>query len=135
MSNITNIFIQSFSLVRQVCHKYGVKNSTSNSSVSDLISLATKADKDQLVERVKLSQFFVSRPHKVLGCLINKVASSSIVKTFLKLEGFAVKDVASPHAYGNKLHPHVSLIISSPALFSSQFYLTFEFLNQIIFST
>ena len=95
------------SLVKEVCQKYGVTNSTSNSSVVDLISAATRADKDHLVERVKLSQFFVSRPHQVLGCLINKVASSSIVKTFLQLEGYAVKDVKSPHAYGNKLHPHV----------------------------
>ena len=62
---------------------------------------------DHLVERVKLSQFVLSRPHQVLGCLINKVASSSIVKSFLTLDGYAVKDVKSPHAYANRLHPKV----------------------------
>jgi len=92
-------------VVREVCEKYKVKNITSNSSVTDFINMSTHADRDHLVERVKLNQFFLSRPHQVLGCLINKVASSSIVKSFLALDGFAVKDVKSPHAYANRLHP------------------------------
>ena len=62
---------------------------------------------DHLVERVRLSQFVLSRPHQVLGCLVNKVASSSIVKSFLNLDGYVVKDVKSPHAYANRLHPKV----------------------------
>lgn len=90
-----------------VCRKYQVSNSTSNSSLADLISVVTNSDKDHLVERVKLSQFLVSRPHQVLGCLINKVASSSIVKTFLRLDGRLdpKKDIKSPHAYAKRLYP------------------------------
>ena len=86
-----------------------MKNSTSNSSLTDLISVATQSDKDHLVERLKLSQFFVSRPYQVLGCLINKVASSSIVKTFLSLDGHLdpKKDIKSPHAYAKRLYPKV----------------------------
>ena len=86
-----------------------MSNSTSNSSLADLISAATQSDKDHLVERVKLSQFFVSRPHQVLGCLINKVASSSIVRTFLSLDGRVdpKKEIKSPHAYAKRLHPKV----------------------------
>ena len=92
-----------------MCRKYQVSNSTSNSSLVDLISVVTQSDKDHLVERVKLSQFFVSRPHQVLGCLINKVASSSIVKTFLSLDGRLdpKKDIKSPHAYAKRLYPKV----------------------------
>ena len=95
--------------LESVCHKYQVSNSTSNSSLADLISVATQGDKDHLVERVKLSQFFVSRPHQVLGCLINKVASSSIVRTFLSLDGRLdlKKDIKSPHAYAKRLYPKV----------------------------
>ena len=65
------------------------------------------------VERTKLSQFFVSRPHQVLGCLINKVASSSIVKTFLQLDGHLdpSKHVKSPHAYAKRLYPKVKATI------------------------
>jgi len=92
-------------VVREVCHKYKVGNTTSNSSVTDFINMSTHADKNHLVERVKLNQFFLSRPQQVVGCLINKVASSSIVKSFLHLEGYVVKDVKSPHAYANRLHP------------------------------
>jgi len=90
-----------------VCEEYKVKNQTSDSSVKDLISQVTHADKDFLVERIKLSQFFVSRPYQVLGCLINKVASSSIVKTFLHLDGRLdpTKDIKSPHAYAKRLYP------------------------------
>merc|ERR1719397_594028 len=62
-------------------------------------------DKDHLVERTSLKQFFMSRPNQVIGCLVNKVASSSIVKTFLKLEGLVVKEMRSPHAYSSRLHP------------------------------
>eukprot|EP00090_Calanus_glacialis_P003538 TRINITY_DN12610_c0_g1_i1.p1 TRINITY_DN12610_c0_g1~~TRINITY_DN12610_c0_g1_i1.p1 ORF type:complete len:443 (-),score=137.58 TRINITY_DN12610_c0_g1_i1:210-1538(-) len=92
-------------VVMEVCQRYKVKNTTSNNSVTDFINMSTHADKAHLVERVKLSQFFLSRPEQVVGCLINKVASSSIVKSFLTLDGFAVKDVKSPHAYANRLHP------------------------------
>lgn len=107
-------FLILFTLRRRlesVCHKYKVSNSTSNSSLVDLISVATQGDKDHLVERVKLSQFFVSRPHQVLGCLINKVASSSIVRTFLSLQTDGrldlKKDIKSPHAYAKRLYPKV----------------------------
>ena len=95
-------------LVRAVCQQEGVANTTSNNSVTDFINQSTKADSVHLVERVRLSQFYLSRPHSLLGCLINKVASSSIVKTFLQLDGLAVKDVRSPHAYASRLHPKVS---------------------------
>ena len=95
-------------LVQTVCHQEGVANRTSNNSVTDFINRSTKADSVHLVERVRLSQFYLSRPHSLLGCLINKVASSSIVKTFLQLDGLAVKDVRSPHAYASRLHPKVS---------------------------
>jgi len=91
--------------VNDVCNEYKVKNFTSNSSLIDFINLNTKSDKDYLVERVSLNQFYISRPHQVSGCLINKVASSSIVKSFLALDGLAVKNVKSPHGYANRLHP------------------------------
>jgi len=88
-----------------VCREEGVGNLTSNSSVADLINKYTHMDKDHLVERTSLKQFFMSRPNQVIGCLVNKVASSSIVKTFLKLEGLVVKEMRSPHAYSSRLHP------------------------------
>jgi hypothetical protein len=111
-------------VVMEVCKRYKVMNTTSNNSVTDFINMSTHADKGishimnrritnhapysaHLVERVKLSQFYLSRPEQVVGCLINKVASSSIVKSFLTMDGFAVKDVKSPHAYANRLHPKV----------------------------
>ena len=48
--------------------------------------------------------------YPVLGCLINKVASSSIVKTFLHLDGRLdpTKDIKSPHAYAKRLYPKVN---------------------------
>ena len=103
------LIIFSFRLVEQVCDKYRVSNTTSTNSVTDFISENTQRDQHFLVERVKLNQFYASRPHQVLGCLINKVASSSIVKTFLKLDGRIPpnKDVKSPHAYAKKLYPKV----------------------------
>ena len=102
-----------FRRVEEICAKYDVRNVTSDSSIKDFISEKTRSDKNHLVERLKLSQFFVSRPHQVVGCLINKVASSSIVKTFLRLEGRIDpnKDVKSPHAYAKKLYPKVKLLL------------------------
>lgn len=102
-----------FRRVDDICKKYKVQNTTSDSSVADYINEVTRSDKHYLVERLKLSQFFVSRPHQVMGCLINKVASSSIVKTFLRLEGRIDpnKDVKSPHAYAKKLYPKVSPLL------------------------
>ena len=77
--------------------------------MADFISEVTRGDKNYLVERLKLSQFFASRQQQVVGCLINKVASSSIVKTFLQLEGRIDphKQIKSPHAYAKKLYPKV----------------------------
>jgi len=93
--------------VEDVCSQYQVNNQTSNNSLQDLISQVTNSDTHHLVERVKLNQFFVSRPYQVLGCLINKVASSSIVKTFLQLDGHLDpnKAIKSPHAYAKRLYP------------------------------
>jgi hypothetical protein len=43
-----------------------------------------------------------------MGCFVNKVASSSFVKTFLALEGMRVDKISSPHAYKSRLVPEVS---------------------------
>ena len=92
--------------VDRVCREREIVNTTSNSSLADMISLYTHGDTKHKVERTKLQQFFLSRPNQVscssfylllpfslmqmLGCLINKVASSSMVKTLLTLEGLKV---------------------------------------------
>ena len=61
----------------------------------------------RFVERIKRDQFLLARSSQLLGCFINKVASSSFVKTFLALEGMRVEKVTSPHAYRPRLVPEV----------------------------
>jgi hypothetical protein len=45
-----------------------------------------------------------------MGCLINKVASSSLVYAFLALKGIDSKKVASPHSRLHLILPKVKLI-------------------------
>jgi len=52
-----------------------------------------------------LNEFYLSRPHNTLACLVNKVASSSLVKTFLFLAGFDIRNIRSPHSYSARLNP------------------------------
>jgi hypothetical protein len=62
------------------------------------------------VERVERDQFLLSRSNQLMGCLINKVASSSMVKTYLSLQGMDVKKIDSPHAYRKRFVPEVNNI-------------------------
>jgi hypothetical protein len=55
------------------------------------------------IERTSRDKFLLSRSSQIIGCFINKVASSSFVKTFLALEGYKVDKISSPHAYRPRL--------------------------------
>ena len=60
------------------------------------------------VERVKNDQFLLSRSNQLMGCLINKVASSSMMRMYLTLQGLDNKKIESPHGYRLKFVPEVS---------------------------
>ena len=60
------------------------------------------------VERIKTDQFLLSRPNQLMGCLINKVASSSMMRMYLTLQGLDNKKIESPHGYRLKFVPEVS---------------------------
>ena len=60
----------------------------------------------------KLDQFYLQRKVKAMGCLINKVASSSVVRSFLDVDGYNLTYdplyLRSPHAFKVDLVPQVS---------------------------
>ena len=60
----------------------------------------------------KLDQFYLQRKVGAMGCLINKVASSSVVRSFLDLDGRNLTHdplyQRSPHAFKVDLVPTVS---------------------------
>ena len=58
-----------------------------------------------------LNNFILSTSNELMGCLINKVASSSLVFTFLSLKGVNTEAVASPHSRLHLILPKVSLAI------------------------
>ena len=60
------------------------------------------------VERLKTDQFLLSRANQLMGCLINKVASSSMMRMYLTLQGLDTKKIESPHGYRLKFVPEVS---------------------------
>ncbi|XP_043243058.1 carbohydrate sulfotransferase 11-like [Amphibalanus amphitrite] len=66
------------------------------------------ADPGGPVETIKVSHFTVVPPHKTMACLVNKVASTSLLGTFLKLTGHGVPlfdELSSPHSIASLLHP------------------------------
>ena len=62
----------------------------------------------QYVERIRKDQFRLSRANQLMGCLINKVASSSMMRMFLTLQGIDTKKIESPHGFRTKFEPEVS---------------------------
>ena len=63
------------------------------------------------IERTNRDKFLLARSSQIIGCFINKVASSSFVKTFLALEGLKVDKMSSPHAYRPRLTPDVRFLL------------------------
>ena len=60
-------------------------------------------------EDVRPDQFYLSKSSQLMGCVINKVASSSLVFTFLTLEGILHEnDTYSPHVKSLLLTPMVN---------------------------
>ncbi|XP_023341430.1 uncharacterized protein LOC111711329 [Eurytemora carolleeae] len=105
MKKRENLFRLRGERVERVCEKFNVSLITSSSSITDYINKQTKMDKVHFVERISLDQFSLSRPHRTMGCLINKVASTSFNKALLFLDGFPVRNITSPHAFKSKLNP------------------------------
>ena len=65
----------------------------------------TLDDSGYFREEIKLKNYVLSRNENILGCLINKVASSSFLRTFISLSDMKVKEVASPFAHIGKFIP------------------------------
>ena len=66
-----------------------------------------------------MDQFYLQRKVKAMGCLINKVASSSVVRSFLDVDGrnltYDPLYLRSPHAFKVDLVPTVSELTSTEA--------------------
>ena len=60
--------------------------------------------------------FVISEPFKVMGCLINKVASSSLVLAFLSLKGINTNGIVSPHSRLGLIQPKVIIQKNKPGL-------------------
>ena len=59
------------------------------------------------VERIKSTQFLLSRANRVMLCPLNKVASSSMMRLMLTLQGIDHKNIESPHGYRKRFNPQV----------------------------
>ena len=76
---------------------------------------------------ISLRNYYLSRSTQTMGCVINKVASSSIVKSFLALEGFVPKRMQSPHLFNARFVAKVCVMgcmpmtMLSPHLFNARF--------------
>ena len=60
------------------------------------------------MERIKSTQFLLSRANRVMLCPLNKVASSSMMRLMLTLQGIDHKNIESPHGYRKRFNPQVS---------------------------
>jgi len=93
--------------VDAICHRFNVSTVSSSDAMEDLINLSVHNDSatGRYVERIKTDQFLLSRPNQLMGCLINKVASSSMMRMYLTLQGLDNKKIESPHGYRLKFVP------------------------------
>lgn len=64
------------------------------------------------VERIKSTQFLLSRANRVMLCPLNKVASSSMMRLMLTLQGIDHKNIESPHGYRKRFNPQVNVILN-----------------------
>jgi len=96
--------------VETICQKFNVATFSSNDTMEDLINQSVHNDSasGRYVERLKTDQFLLSRANQLMGCLINKVASSSMMRMYLTLQGLDTKKIESPHGYRLKFVPEVS---------------------------
>lgn len=60
------------------------------------------------VELPITSHFALAPSYQSMGCFLNKVASSSLVSTFLALNGLGSIEEDSPHRYVMRLQPRVT---------------------------
>lgn len=93
--------------VETICQKFNVATFSSNDTMEDLINQSVHNDSasGRYVERLKTDQFLLSRANQLMGCLINKVASSSMMRMYLTLQGLDTKKIESPHGYRLKFVP------------------------------
>merc|ERR1711997_1059776 len=82
---------------------------SSNDTMEDLINFSVHNDSatGRYVERVRKDHFLLSRANQLMGCLINKVASSSMMRMYLTLQGIDQKKIESPHGFRTKFVPEV----------------------------
>ena len=64
------------------------------------------------VERIKSTQFLLSRANRVMLCPLNKVASSSMMRLMLTLQGIEHKNIESTHGYRKRFNPQVNVILN-----------------------
>ena len=62
------------------------------------------------MEEINLENLSTSAPYKMMGCFISKVASSSLVSTFLLVNGFGAT-FDSPHGLAPYLRPKVNRLL------------------------
>jgi len=93
--------------VETICHKNNVSTVSSNDTMEDLINFSVHNDSatGRYVERVRKDHFLLSRANQLMGCLINKVASSSMMRMYLTLQGIDQKKIESPHGFRTKFVP------------------------------
>jgi len=93
--------------VEAICHKNNVSTMSSNDTMEDLINFSVHNDSatGRYVERVRKDHFLLSRANQLMGCLINKVASSSMMRMYLTLQGIDQKKIESPHGFRTKFVP------------------------------
>ena len=62
------------------------------------------------MERIQKHQFLVSKDDQLMGCIINKVASTSMMQAYLMLSGIEhVEKISNPHPLRSKFVPKVKL--------------------------
>jgi len=101
------VYQQRKSRLREVCAARGVRLAQSRTERS-VLSAEVNHIAEGPEEVVKASHFTVVPPLKTMTCLVNKVASTSLLETFLKITGHGVpvfETLGSPHSIAKLLHP------------------------------
>jgi len=88
-----------------VCHKYHI--GLNNTIYNDTTRINTQVNASmEYQELLKLNHFMMAKKYSALNCVLNKVASSSLVDAFLKLDlKIYVDGLHTPHGYVGQLNP------------------------------
>jgi len=84
--------------VGNVCRQQRILTSPASDGVNSF-------DNSSGIEHPSIAHFSMVKPFRTMSCLLNKVASSSLVSAFLVANGFEARNWASPHSMVSFLRP------------------------------